>query len=87
MPVTKKLWSVAFKIIECKQSNKPLSSAGRDRIHMIMIMKSSRERCDDLHIELQRQLDENPDVTMTCHGSCVSSYTNFTYPKAFEMMW
>ena len=67
--------------IVCNHSNRPLSSAGADRIRKII--NSSNQRCDQLHIGLQSQLDENPNLTIACHRSCVSSYTSFLHIQRY----
>ena len=63
--------------LECNSSNRSLSTAGAGRIQKII--KSSKERCDNLYIGLQSKLDEYPNTTITCHRSCVSSYTSSSH--------
>ena len=60
--------------LECKQSHQPLYSAGIDRVKTII--NSSKRRCDNLHLDLQERLNENPNLSLVCHRSCVSSYTS-----------
>ncbi|KAG0720297.1 hypothetical protein GWK47_048802 [Chionoecetes opilio] len=59
---------------KCGTSNKSLTTAGLERIKTII--ESSKTRSDDLHIDLQRPFDENNQMTIQCHRSCVSSYTS-----------
>lgn len=51
-----------------------LQEAGPSRIKTIL--KFSKDYGDDLHIEIERQLEENPDCFVKCHKNCVSTYTS-----------
>jgi len=37
---------------------------------------SSKQTGDGLHLELEVQLEQNPELTVNCHRSCVSSYVS-----------
>ena len=55
----------------------PISSAGPKRIRTII--ESSKIRKDKLHLELEEQIQSNPNLTINCHRhchDCVSTYTS-----------
>jgi hypothetical protein len=54
-----------------------LASAGVD--HINTIIQSSRKRGDELHVELERLLSEDDNLTIRCHRNCVSSYTSSSH--------
>lgn len=62
------------KIFGCGSSAKELTNAGLNRI--TKIIESSKTRCDDLHVELQKNIDSDKSMTIQCHRDCVSSYTS-----------
>jgi len=74
------IFKVKNSSIDCKSSEK-LSSSGPDRI--LKIINASKERGDELHIELQQKLSEDDNLTVTCHRSCVSSYTSTSHIKRY----
>ena len=59
---------------ECRQVKKTgkKSKPGSDRIQSIINASSSYG--DHLNAELQRQLDDNPDLIIYYHRHCVSRY-------------
>jgi hypothetical protein len=61
----------------CGLAEQALTAAGAVRIRKII--ESSKLRCDNLHIELSNQLEENCDLTINCHRSCVSTYTSSSH--------
>ena len=62
--------------------NTDLTIGGRDRINKVIT--SSIERNDTYHIELQKQLDVNPDLTITVHRPCISTYTSSHHIKRHQ---
>lgn len=60
---------------ECEKETKGLQkNKGPGRIQSII--DASRKYGDNLHIKLQEQLTENPDMTISYHKNCVSRYTS-----------
>ena len=59
---------------KCDIPDQNLSEAGPERIKKII--ESCKLRSDTIHHELQKQLDENPELTIACHRTCVSTYTS-----------
>jgi hypothetical protein len=51
-----------------------LTKAGPDRIRTIV--KFSKEYKDNIHVDLVDRLGRNPELTIECHRSCVSTYTS-----------
>lgn len=51
-----------------------LITSGVQRIKNII--SASKRRGDTIHIDLERQIDSNPNLTVQCHKSCVSTYTS-----------
>ena len=60
----------------CEKTDK-LSTGGLERINSIISASISRQ--DTLHIALRQRLTENPDLKVTFHRSCVSTYTSKTH--------
>ena len=58
--------------MSASQETMPKSKSGSDRIQLIINASSSYG--DHLNAELQRQLDENPDLVIYYHRHCVSRY-------------
>ena len=61
---------------DCGKKDPP-QKAGPERIRTII--KSSKQRNDDLHISLSEQLDANAELQIPCHRTCVSTYTSKTH--------
>lgn len=59
---------------DCDGRNYDLTKAGADRI--ATIIKFSKEYQDDMHVKLEETLAGNPELTIDCHRSCVSTYTS-----------
>ena len=48
--------------------------AGFDRIRKII--ESSKRRKDNIHLDLEKNLTNNTNLTIYCYRDCVSSYTS-----------
>ncbi|MPD06208.1 hypothetical protein E2C01_102002 [Portunus trituberculatus] len=60
---------------KCEKETKGLQkNKGPNRIQSIV--DASRKYGDNLHIKLQEQLTENPDLTISYHKNCASRYTS-----------
>lgn len=66
----------------CDNKSERLIEAGYARIQNIM--RCSGIYNDDLHISLQEKLENNANLTIDCHKSCVSSYTSTHHVKVFK---
>lgn len=51
-----------------------LTKAGPARIESVI--RFSKEYKDNVHVDLVDRLRKNPELTMECHRSCVSTYTS-----------
>jgi hypothetical protein len=51
-----------------------LTKAGPDRIRTIVMF--SKEYKDNIHVDLVDKLGRNPELTIDCHRSCVSTHTS-----------
>ena len=58
----------------CDCRNYDLTKAGAARI--VTVIKFSKEYKDDMHFDLEEALAGNPELTIDCHRSCVSTYTS-----------
>ncbi len=58
----------------CTQGDSCLISSGPQRIRTIIA--ASKSRGDTLHLTLENELDNNPDLNIKCHKSCVTTYTS-----------
>lgn len=56
-----------------------LTKAGPVRIKTVIGF--SKEYNDNIHIELEEKLGENPELTIDCHRCCVSTYTSQQHLK------
>ena len=59
---------------ECDNSKPCSSNKGRARIDSIV--KASNIYRDDLHVELEQQVEEDENLTVYFHRNCVSRYTS-----------
>ena len=59
---------------ECDNSKPCSSNKGRARIDSIV--KASKIYRDDLHVELEQQVEEDENLTVYFHRNCVSRYTS-----------
>ena len=59
---------------ECDNSKPCSSNKGRARIDSIV--KASKIYRDDLHVELEQQVEEDENLTVYYHRNCVSRYTS-----------
>ena len=66
----------------CKDNCQRLIEAGSARIQNII--RCSRIYDDEVHISLQEKLQNNANLTIDCHKSCVSSYTSTHHIKVFN---
>ena len=66
----------------CDNKSERLIEAGTARIQNII--RCSRFYDDDVHISLQEKLENNANLTIDCHKSCVSSYTSTHHVKVFN---
>jgi len=64
----------------CDKSGKFIV-AGATRIRNII--KHSKIYCDDIHYSLQEKLENDPELTVSCHKTCVSTYTSSQQVKRF----
>ena len=64
-------------IFECELEENLLATAGPARVKTIIL--ASKQRGDDKHIQLQQQLDDNENLSIKCHRSCVSTYTSTSH--------
>ena len=51
-----------------------LCTGGKDRINKVISFSLARN--DIYHVELQKQLDSDPELTIAYHRSCISTYTS-----------
>lgn len=58
---------------DCDHKSERLIEAGSTRIQNII--KHSRIYDDDILYSLQEKMDNNTYLTISCHKSCVSTYT------------
>ena len=65
---------MASCIFKCDKTEELTSICGPKRIRTIIC--ASKRRKDNFHSELESKLHENPELTVSCHRSCVSSYTS-----------
>ena len=61
---------------ECDNSKPCTSNKGQARIYSIT--KASKVYRDDLHVELEHQIEEDENVTVYFHMNCVLQYTSST---------
>ena len=66
----------------CKDNSQRLIEAGSARIQNII--RCSRIYNDEVNILLHEKLQNNADLTIDCHKSCVSSYTSTHHIKVFN---
>ena len=66
-------------IIACNNTTDDLISVKEKRIRTII--SSSKLRGDKLHTELEKYLDTNENLSISCHKPCVSTYTSTTHIK------
>ena len=66
----------------CDDKSERLIEAGSARIQNII--RCSRIYDDDVHISLQEKLENNANLTIDCHKSCVSSYTSNHHVTVFN---
>lgn len=59
---------------DCDGRNYDLTKAGT--AHIATIIEFSKEYQDDMHVKLEETLAGNPELTINCHSSCVSTYTS-----------
>ncbi len=45
--------------------------------------RGCKQQKDDLHLEIMKELDENPCLTIKCHKNCVSSYTSSSHIRSY----
>ena len=62
------------EVYGCRESMRDLTTAGFDRIREII--ESSKRRLDDIHLDLEKNLTNNTNLTIYCHRDCVSSFTS-----------
>ena len=53
-------------------------SSGAERI-----ISSSKQRKDNLHLDLEDAIINNPSLTVPCHKSCISSYTSSAHIQRY----
>ena len=68
--------------LKCGLTDKNLSTCGSTRIQTII--SYSIQRCDGIHVELQRRLDEDNLLQIDCQRDCVSTYTSSDKNKAIH---
>ena len=69
---------------DCAQDSKGLQrNSGPERI--LAIIDASQKYEDDLHTKLQKQLSENPNLTIFYHKNCVSRYTSKSNLAKYEL--
>ena len=59
---------------DCGDTNDRLVNVGPQRIKSFIT--SSQQRNDNLCHDLEIKLIENPELTLSCHKTCVSTYTS-----------
>ena len=59
----------------------PLSTGGKARIESVI--SSSIARNDTYHVELKQQLENDPDLKITFHKNCISTYTSSMHIKRY----
>ncbi len=59
---------------KCGKANSTDSNAGPTRIKTVI--KCSILKSDNLHEDLQKRLDKDPNLTILCHRNCISTYTS-----------
>ena len=58
----------------CEDKSEELIVAGSARIQNII--KHSKIYCDEIHYSLQEKVDNDSELTVSYHTSCVSTYTS-----------
>ena len=66
----------------CDDKSEKLIVAGSTRIQNII--RHSKIYHDDIHYSLQDKLNNNPELNISCHKSCVSTYTSSHEVKLFN---
>ena len=61
------------EVYGCRESGKDLTTAGFDRIRKIIESSNGQ---DDIHLDLEKNLTDNTNLTIYCHRICVSSYAS-----------
>ena len=59
----------------------PLITVGKARIESVI--SSSIARNDKHHVELKQQLQNDPDLKIIFHKTCISTYTSSTHIKQY----
>lgn len=62
---------------KCNVEDQPLTLAGPERIQTII--QASKQRGDNLYVQLQKLLVEDNTLTIPCHRNCVSTYTSSSH--------
>ena len=60
--------------IGCTKTGVDLITAGGTRIQNVIT--ASKTRGDNVHVQLEKELQLNEDLNIICHKSCVSTYTS-----------
>ena len=69
------------RCLNCGGSNKPLITAGPERLRSIV--EASKCRGDGLHLNLEPMVHDCDSSTRLLHRNCVSTYTSKTHIKCF----